>query len=81
MVSALDPTTLRRIAEATGGEYVDAHDRLDALIELYESRVLPMARKTFEAEERRARDNRYQWPLLAAFLIWIVELCLGDRKR
>ena len=40
-----------------------------------------MARKTFEAEERRARDNRFQWPLLAAFLIWIVELCLGDRKR
>jgi Ca-activated chloride channel family protein len=81
VVSSLDPTTLRRIAEATGGEYLDAQDRPDALIDLYESRVLPMARKTFEAEERRARDNRYQWPLLAAFLIWIVELCLGDRKH
>jgi len=81
VVSALDPATLRRIAEATGGEYVSAQDNPDALVSLYESRVAPMARKTFEAEERRSRDNRYQWPLLAAFLIWIVELCLGDRKR
>ena len=55
--------------------------RPDALVELYESQVQPMARKTFDAEERRSRDNRYQWPLTAAFLIWIVELCLGERKR
>jgi Ca-activated chloride channel family protein len=81
VVSALDPATLRRIAEATGGRYLDAHDRTEALVDLYESEVLPMARKTFEAEERRNRDNRYQWPLLAAFLIWILELWIGERKR
>lgn len=80
VVSTLDPTTLRRIAEATGGDYVDA-EQPSPLIEVYERRILPMARKAFEAEERRSKENRYQWPLLAAFLFWMVDLCLSDRRR
>jgi Ca-activated chloride channel family protein len=79
VVTRMNATTLRRIAEATGGEYVDVHAR--TLPELYEQRILPMARKLFETEERRAKENRFQWPLLAAFLLWILELCLGDRRR
>jgi Ca-activated chloride channel family protein len=81
VVSKMDAATLRRIAEATGGDFVDAHARPNALPELYEQRILPMARKAFEREERRAKENRFQWPLLAAFSLWILILCLGDRKR
>lgn len=76
VVSALDPTTLRRIADAAGGVYTDG-----GLVDLYEDRILPMARKSFQQRERRERENRYQWPLSAAFLLWIVELCVSDRKR
>jgi Ca-activated chloride channel family protein len=81
VVSAMDPTSLRKIAETTGGEFIDAGTMPLPLLELYEKRILPMARKTFEAEERREKKNRFQWPLLAAFVLWILELCLTDRKR
>jgi len=75
VVSALDPTTLRRITDATGG------DCADALVELYERRIVPMARENSADAERRERENRYQWPLLAAFLLLMVDLWLNDRRR
>jgi Ca-activated chloride channel family protein len=81
VVSALDPETLSRIAEATGGVFIEADSRPEPLVELYERRILPMARKAFEIEERRERENRYQWPLLAAFLCFVLELCVSDRRR
>lgn len=81
VVSKMDAATLRRIAEVTGGDFVDAHARSAVLPELYEQRILPMARKAFEREQLRARENRFQWPLLAAFLLWILIPCLGDRAR
>jgi Ca-activated chloride channel family protein len=81
VVSTMDATTLRRIADVTGGDFVDAHARPSPLRELYERRILPMARKAFERDERRAKENRFQWPLLAAFLLWILVSCLGDRRR
>ncbi|MHC4944275.1 MAG: VWA domain-containing protein [Planctomycetota bacterium] len=81
VVSAMDASGLRRIAESTGGEFLDAGDRPLPLLELYEKRIQPMARKSFEAASRRERKNRFQWPLLAALLLWFMEFCLTDRKR
>ena len=81
VVTVMDPAGLRRIAEITGGEFVDAGDGPGSLVGLYEDRILPMARKAFEDEERRERENRYQWPLVAAFLLWILELCVTERRR
>ena len=75
VVSALDPGTLKRIAEATGGDYASS------LLDLYEEQIRPMARTSFLAEERRAKENRFQWPLFLAFLLWILDLCVGDRRR
>jgi Ca-activated chloride channel family protein len=80
VVSAMDPESLRRIAGITGGEFVDADTRPLPLLKLYEKRMLPMARKAFEAEGGYERKNRFQWPLLAAFVLWIIGLCLTDRK-
>ncbi len=77
VVSTMNPESLRRIAQATGGDFVTSDDA----DELYANQIAPMERKVFEAEERRERTNRFQWPLLAAFLCWIVELCLGDRRQ
>ena len=76
VVSALKPATLRPIAEATGGAYTDG-----SLVALYEERILPMAGKSFLTREKHERENRYQWPLLAALFLWILELWLGSRKR
>lgn len=81
VVSALDASGLKRIAERTGGVYLNASSRDQALIDLYRQRILPMARKSFEAEERSERQNRFQWPLLLAFLFWMLELRLTERRR
>lgn len=81
VVSALKPATLRRIADATGGVYVDALEQPHALQQLYEARIEPAARAAFRARRDREKENRYQWPLLAAFLLWIAELGLGERRR
>ena len=67
VVSAMDPARLRRIAAATGGDFVDT----PSLVELYEERVLPLARESVAGGERRERENRFQWPLLAAVFFWI----------
>ncbi|MCU0725951.1 MAG: VWA domain-containing protein, partial [Planctomycetes bacterium] len=81
VLSALDVAGLSRIAEAAGGAFVAAESRARPLVELYESGIAPRADKVFEAERRSMRVNRYQWPLVAAFLLWILGLWLPDRKR
>ncbi len=81
VVSAMDPASLRRVADATGGAFVEAMDRPRALVELYDERIAPMARKAFEADEQRDRQDRFQWPLGAAFALWVLELALSDRRR
>ena len=81
VVSTLDPESLGRIASLTGGEYVAAATRDRPLIDIYDRRILPMARKAFEARGRRSRNNRFQWPLMAALLLWVLGLSLTDRRR
>ncbi len=81
IVSALDSTSLREIAEMTGGVFVDTGAAPRPLVELYEERIEGLSRTSFEAEERNGRENRFQGPLLAALAAWILELCLTARKR
>ncbi len=81
VVTALDPASLRRIAESTGGEYVNATAVTRPLAALYEKRLRPMAQKTYDAERQRERRSLFQLPLLAAILIWIGELSITDRRR
>jgi Ca-activated chloride channel homolog len=80
VVSALDATSLRRIAGATGGVYLDAQARARPLVTIYEQHILPMARKVLSSDEE-GRSNRFQWPLLAAFVLWMLHLCSTDRRR
>jgi Ca-activated chloride channel family protein len=81
VVSAMNAPGLRRIAEITGGGFVDASTSPQPLIDLYEDQILPMARKSFESAQRPERKNRFQWPLLGAFLLWILGFCLTDRTK
>ncbi|MBU0756108.1 MAG: VWA domain-containing protein [Planctomycetes bacterium] len=81
VVSAMDPASLRRIAETTGGEFLEAGTRSRPLLQLYEKRIVPMARKSFDTAGLRERKNRFQWPLMVAFLLWISAFGLTDRKR
>jgi len=80
VVSALDADSLRAIAERTGGTFVDVAGRPRALVDLYESQLGPLVQKSFTGDPRREPRNRFQLPLLAAFLCWLLRLGLGERK-
>jgi Ca-activated chloride channel family protein len=81
VVSALDAGGLQRIAAATGGTSREVGDGAAPLAELYEDRVLPAARGAFEREARRRRENRYQWPLGLALVLWVADLWRSERRR
>ena len=80
VVSSMDASGLGEIAMATGGEFVDVSVLPKPLLSLYGASILPRAGESFDGEHRRERKNRFQWPLLAAFLLWILELCLAGRR-
>lgn len=80
VVTALDPESLRAITEATGGSFVRAVRSANPLVDLYESRIVPMASRAFASEERREPANRFQWPLLVAVLFMLAELAIAGRS-
>lgn len=79
VVTAADPSGLSRLAAASGGSFSDATADADALVSLYESRVLPMSRAFSESKARLLREDRYQWPLLLAFLLFLFDVALAGR--
>ena len=80
VVSVMDMTGLIGIAEATGGGFINARSAPQPLLELYQDHIRPMAEITVGDGEQSQRKNRFQWPLLAAFLLWMMELCTTDRR-
>ena len=81
VVSALDAPGLRAIADATGGTYVDARTEPDALERLYTERILPEARASIDTHADEEERFPYQPLLMAALLLWLLALGLGDRRR
>jgi len=77
VVTKMDSKTLQGIADAGGGTFA----RNDALIDIYRNSIRPDARITVAGQGRRERANRYQWPLIAAFFVWVWDLGRGERRR
>lgn len=63
VVSAMDAKGLRAIAEATGGTF---------------GGTVPDISVTRRSSGSERRENRFQWPLAAAVLLWLVDL---SRRR
>ncbi len=80
VVSAMNASSLEQIAETTGGAFVVA-DETDALVDVYERRILPMARVAYASSERGQRKNRFQWPLAAALFLFVLQLAWAGRPR
>lgn len=81
VVSAMDPSSLDRIATAGGGEFVDASSTSRPLVELYDRRAVPMARKALATQQSRVLRNRYQWPLLLGLGLWLWDFARRARVR
>ena len=81
VITAMDSASLRPIAEVTGGAFVAASARPLPLVDLYERRILPAARASRGEDPRRELANRYQWPLLLGFGLWLVVSSTTERRR
>jgi Ca-activated chloride channel family protein len=81
VVSTMDAESLRKIARVAGGEFLRADAMALPLVELYDKRIVPMAKKVFDARERRDHKHRYQWPLLGAVALSLLDLGLTERRR
>ena len=80
VTSRLDESTLRAIAEATGGTYRRlesiAGGMTDVQRALKDSQLKPVA-----GFKKRHGIDRYQWPLAIAILLLVVESVLQTRRR
>ncbi|GAB4147328.1 MAG: hypothetical protein Fur0037_15510 [Planctomycetota bacterium] len=77
VVSAMDADSLRAMAHGSGGEFVRADAMALPLLQLYEKRVVPMQKRSYEASEERQKKARYQWVLLPTLVLLMLEMFLS----
>jgi Ca-activated chloride channel family protein len=82
VISTLDPTSLRAMAEAAGGTYLDVSMSPRPLVEVYEREVLGSASgRLLSIGPRDGAANRYQFPLALGVAFLLLRLGLGGRRR
>src|SRR5215471_11065235 len=79
--SHLDETTLKKIAETTGGMYQPLGAQGEGLTNIYERGLTSFTRQDLKAREARIPLEKFHWALLAALLCFIAELLIGNRRR
>ena len=78
--SRLDETTLQKIANDTGGAYLHATDTAFGLAELYRDYIATMEKRELASTLERRFEHRFQWPLVLAFLLLLIEPLIGERR-
>ncbi len=78
--SRLDEATLQKIANATGGAYLHATDTAFGLTELYRDYIATMEKRELASTLERRYEHRFQWPLVLAFALLLVEPLIGERR-
>ncbi|MBL9077145.1 MAG: VWA domain-containing protein [Planctomycetes bacterium] len=82
VVSRMDPDSLRAVAAATGGEFLRADAMVLPLVELYEKRLAPMQKRSYDAGTETGKRARYQWVLLPLLVLLLFEIAMaGGRHR
>jgi hypothetical protein len=81
VVVSLDAGRLEEISDAAGGDYRSAGDDPRTLATLYDDRIVERGREALVVADGGALENRYQWPLLLALVLWILDLCVNLRRR
>ncbi len=81
VTSKLDTEGLRDICAATGGEFVRADAMALPLRELYDKRIEPLQKRTFEEGKETAKQARYQWALLPMLVLLLLDLIATGGSR
>ena len=80
IISKLDESTLQKLALATGGKYYNISAGELELDKIFGD-ISKMEKKEQEGTLVTQYDDRYQWPLLVALFLIIVEFFVPERKR
>ncbi|MFH0772012.1 MAG: VWA domain-containing protein [Candidatus Omnitrophota bacterium] len=78
--SRLDEATLQKIALATGGSYVRAGAKEFGLDMIYKEKLSEMEKRELESKMAKQYEERFQIPLVLAFLLLAVEFLISERK-
>jgi Ca-activated chloride channel family protein len=78
--SRLDDETLKQVAVTTGGAYVHAEGPSLGLDEVYRDYIAKMDTRELETTMQRRFEERFQAPLLAAFVLLVLEPLVGERR-
>ncbi len=81
VLSKLDPVLLQKIALLTGGKKGTIGGGSFPLEEIYQEEVSKMEKKELESSRQKRFENRFQWPLFIAIILYVLEAVLIERKR
>lgn len=79
--SRLDETMLQKIAEATGGRYEPLGQQAEGLEAIYREKLSLIPKHELAERMQRVPIERFQWPLMLALLLLMMEFAISDRKR
>ncbi len=79
--TTLDETTLKKIAEATGGLYVPLGRGAEGLTTIYQERLRLVPKSEMDQKLERTPLERFEWPLGAAIILLLAEFFISDRRR
>ncbi len=78
--SRMQENLLLDIAQHTGGAYVPAGTRSIELDRIYADHIAPKARRHIDIAARERFVHRYQWFVLTALFLLVMEMLMQDRK-
>ncbi|MCK5942222.1 MAG: VWA domain-containing protein [Planctomycetes bacterium] len=80
VVTRLDVASLTALAEAGDGA-LWRDDARDALLRRWRDELVPFAARRRLAAGEADVVQRFAWPLLVGLLLWMLRLCLPERRR
>ena len=78
--SRLDETMLQKIAEATGGRYEPLGQQAEGLEAIYREKLSLVPKQELAERMQRVPIERFQWPLMFALIMLLLEFAISDRK-
>ena len=79
--SRLDETMLQKIAAATGGRYEPLGQQAEGLEAIYREKLSLVPKQELAERLQRTPIERFQWPLMLALVLLLMEFAISDRKR
>ena len=79
VITHLDDKTLREIAHATKGKYIDGRDTKEVVKYILDA-LKKMDKKDFETTKFSEYKDQFQWFLLAGFIFLVLYIIILERE-